>query len=208
VAGALVNNVWRLENTEDLNAFLFQYFVNFNLPQGWYLVSAPIISADWNTSQSQRWIVPFGRGVGKLLKVGKLPVNANTQVYYNVEKPSYTYVDAQKQIFDGAKTYTLNIPANPPAKDFWAVTVYDTQTRSQLQSNQKYPTVGGNTEGLKKNKDGSYTIYFGPKAPKGYENNWVETIPGKSWFVILRMYGQLKPWIDQTWRPGEVELVK
>jgi len=66
----------------------------------------------------------------------------------------------------------------------------------------------GTPKGLKKNDDGSYTVYYGPKAPKGYENNWVETIPGKSWFVILRMYSPLKPWIDQTWRPGEVELVK
>ena len=118
------------------------------------------------------------------------------------------YVDSRRQPFDGAKTYKLNIPADPPVGNFWAVTVYDTQTRSMLQSNQKYPSVGGNTEGLKKNKDGSFTIYFGPKAPKGYENNWIETIPGKSWFVALRMYSPLKPWIDQTWRPGEVELVK
>jgi len=118
------------------------------------------------------------------------------------------YVDSGKQPFDGAKTYKLTIPANPPVGNFWAVTVYDTQTRSMLQSNQKYPTVGGNTEGLKKNSDGSFTIYFAPKAPKGYENNWIETIPGKSWFVALRMYSPLKPWIDQTWRPSEIELVR
>jgi hypothetical protein len=117
------------------------------------------------------------------------------------------YVDSSRQPFDGTKTYKLEIPANPPVANFWAVTVYDTQTRSMLQSNQKYPTVGGQTEGLKKNADGSFTIYFGPKAPKGYENNWIETISGKSWFVVLRMYSPLQPWIDQTWRPGEVELV-
>jgi len=119
-----------------------------------------------------------------------------------------TYVDSKKQPFDGGRTYKLNIPADPPTGNFWAVTVYDPQTRSMLQSNQKYPTVGGNTEGLKKNDDGSYTIYFGSKAPEGYENNWVETIPGKSWFVILRMYSPLKPWIDQTWRLSAVELVE
>jgi hypothetical protein len=117
------------------------------------------------------------------------------------------YVDADKQPFDGAKNYKLNIPADPPTGNFWAVTIYDTQTRSMLQNSQKYPTVGGQTEGLRKNDDGSFTIYFGPKAPEGYENNWIETIPGKSWFVIIRMYAPLKPWIDQTWRPGEVELI-
>lgn len=118
------------------------------------------------------------------------------------------YVDSEKQVFDGSKTYKLTIPADPPVGNFWALTVYDTQTRSMLQSNQKYPTVGGNSEGLKIDNDGSYTVYFGPEAPKGFENNWIETVSEKSWFVILRMYSPLKPWIDQTWRPGEVELVK
>jgi hypothetical protein len=117
------------------------------------------------------------------------------------------YVDAEKKAFDGAKTYKLDLPPNPPAGNFWAVTVYDTQTRSMLQNSQEFPSVSGNTEGFRKNNDGSITVYFGPKAPKGYENNWIETIYGKSWFVILRMYSPLKPWIDQTWRPGEVELV-
>jgi hypothetical protein len=118
------------------------------------------------------------------------------------------YVDSNKQPFDGALTYKLRLPANPPAKDFWALTMYDNQTRSQIQTNQKFPTVGSQTKGLRKNDDGSYDIYFGPTAPKGYENNWLETIPGKGWFVALRLYGPLEPWIEKTWRPGEIELVK
>ena len=117
------------------------------------------------------------------------------------------YVDAAKQPMDGALTYKINIPANPPAKLFWALTVYDTQTRSQLQTDQKYPTVGSQTEGLKMNDDGSYDIYFAPEAPAGFEKNWLQTIPGKSWFVALRMYGPLEPWIEKTWRPSEIELV-
>ena len=52
-----------------------------------------------------------------------------------------------------------------------------------------------------------YDIYFAPKPPEGYENNWIETVPGKGWFVALRMYGPLEAWIDKTWRPGEIELV-
>jgi len=119
-----------------------------------------------------------------------------------------TYIDTKNQPFDGGKTYKLNIPADPPVGNFWAVTVYDTQTRSMLQTDQDAPTVGGNTKGLKKNDDGSFSVYFSPKAPAGFDKNWIETVPGKSWFVILRMYSPLKPWIEQTWRPGEVELVK
>ena len=67
---------------------------------------------------------------------------------------------------------------------------------------------GSQTHGIRQNDDGSYDIYFGPKAPTGFENNWLETVPGKSWFVILRMYGPLKPWIEKQWRPREIEVVK
>jgi hypothetical protein len=98
--------------------------------------------------------------------------------------------------------------ADPPVGNFWAVKVYDPQTRSMPENSQKSPSVGIQTEGIRKNDDDSYDIYLALKAPEGFENNWVETIPGKSWFVIMRMYSPLKPWIDQTWRLGEVELVK
>jgi len=118
------------------------------------------------------------------------------------------YLDSNKQPFDGSKTYKLHLPPNPPVKDFWALTMYDNQTRSQLQTSQKFPTVGSQTKGIKQNADGSFDIYFGPKPPKGFENNWLATVPGKGWFVALRMYGPLEPWINKTWRPGEIELVK
>jgi hypothetical protein len=116
------------------------------------------------------------------------------------------YVDSDKQPFDGSNNYTLKIPADPPVNNFWAVTVYDTQTRSMLQTSQLFPTVGSQTAGIKQNPDGSTDIHFGPDAPEGFENNWLETIPGKSWFAILRMYGPLEPWLEKTWRPGEIEL--
>ncbi|MGA7874573.1 MAG: DUF1214 domain-containing protein, partial [Desulfoferrobacter sp.] len=117
-------------------------------------------------------------------------------------------LDSNQQAFDGSKTYRLHLPPNVPVNDFWAVTVYDTQTRSQLQTGQKFPTVGSQSEGIKKNADGSYDVYFAPKAPEGKEGNWLQTVPGKSWFTILRMYGPLEPWINKTWRPGEIELVQ
>ena len=118
------------------------------------------------------------------------------------------YKDENKQVFDGSKTYKLTLPANVPVGNFWAVTLYDNQTRSMLQTDQLKPTVGSNTEGLKQNEDGSYSIYVGPKPVVGYEQNWLQTVPEKGWFMILRMYSPLKPWIDKTWRPSEVMEVK
>ena len=117
-------------------------------------------------------------------------------------------VDSKKRPLDGSKTYKLHLPPNIPVKDFWAVTMYDTQTRSQLQTDQQFPTLDSYREGMKKNADGSIDIYFAPAAPTGQESNWLQTVPGKSWFIALRVYGPLQPWIDQTWRPGEIELVE
>ncbi len=117
------------------------------------------------------------------------------------------FLDANKQILDGAKTYNLHIPANVPVKDFWAVTIYDSQTRSELQTSQPFPTVGSQSDGFQQNEDGSYDVYFSPTPPEGKEKNWLETIPNKSWFAILRMYGPLEAWIDKSWRPSEIELI-
>ena len=118
------------------------------------------------------------------------------------------FVDGDDQPLDGSKLYRLRIPANVPVNNFWALTVYDNQTRSQVQTTQKFPTVGSQTEGFRQNDDGSYDVFFGPEPPEGFENNWLQTIPGKGWFVALRMYGPLDAWIGQTWRPGDLELVK
>lgn len=118
------------------------------------------------------------------------------------------YLDAKQQPFDGSKVYKLHLPPNVPVNNFWAVTLYDTQTRSLLQTDQPFPTVGSQSEGIKMNADGSYDVYFAPQAPQGQKSNWVQTIPGKSWFTILRMYGPLEPWINKTWRPGEIEVLE
>jgi hypothetical protein len=119
-----------------------------------------------------------------------------------------SFVDADKKPMDGSKTYKVTLPPNVPVNNFWAFTVYDTQTRSMLQTDQPKPSVGSQTKGFKTNADGSMDVYFAPEAPKGFEGNWLQTIPGKSWFTIFRLYGPLEPWLDKTWRPSEVELVK
>jgi len=78
-------------------------------------------------------------------------------------------------------------------------------SRSMLQTDQRFPSVSSHNKDLKVNADGSVDVYFGPTAPAGLKNNWVQTVPGKGWFVILRLYGPLKPWFDKTWRPGGIE---
>ncbi len=118
-----------------------------------------------------------------------------------------TFEDSNKKTFDGEKTYKLSLPSGIPAKDFWSIVLYDTQTRSMLQTDQKFPSVSSQNKDIVINKDGSVDIYFAPNKPE--ENvNWVQTIPNKSFFLILRLYGPLKPFFDKTWKPNEIKEVK
>ena len=116
-------------------------------------------------------------------------------------------VDARGDPLDGGKTYRLHVLPNAPAKDFWSAIVYDNQTRSMLQTDQAFPQVSSLDKGLLVNSDGSVDVYFGPRAPAGKENNWIQTIPGKGWNMLFRLYGPLDPWFDKTWKLSEIVLV-
>jgi hypothetical protein len=121
---------------------------------------------------------------------------------------AWTCKDASGNPLNGGKNYKLHLPPNIPVKDFWSVILYSNQTRSMIQTDQRFPSVSSQTKGLQVNTDSSIDVYFGPKPPPGKESNWVQTVPGRGWNVILRLYGPLEPWFNKTWRPGEIELVQ
>jgi hypothetical protein len=121
------------------------------------------------------------------------------------------FLDANGDAFDGAKTYKLTLPKDIPARAFWSLTLYDNQTRSMLQTPQRYPRAGSQSypsPAAEASADGSTTVYFGPQQPDGVaRGNWIQTKPGKGWFTILRLYSPLEPFFDKTWRPTEIELI-
>jgi hypothetical protein len=117
--------------------------------------------------------------------------------------------DAAGRPLDGARSYRVTLPPSIPAALFWSLTVYDNQTRSMLQTAQRFPRAGSQgypTPAAVAGADGATTVCFAPRRPDGVaEGNWIETVPGKGWFAILRLYSPLEPFFDKSWRPSEIE---
>jgi hypothetical protein len=119
--------------------------------------------------------------------------------------------DSEKNFLDGGNTYKLTLPKGIPQGRGWSVTVYDNQTRSMLATSQRCPKIGSQDyprPAAVAGMNGATVLYFGPKAPAGEERNWVETVPGKGWFAVLRIYEPQQSFFKKEWRPGEFELVK
>jgi len=122
------------------------------------------------------------------------------------------FLDADKKEFDGGKTYKVTLPPNIPAAAFWSFTLYDNQTRSMLDTPQRYPRAGNQSypsPAAEANADGSTTVYFGPTQPTGVKRgNWIQTVPGKGWFTLLRLYSPLESFFTKEWRPSEIALAQ
>ncbi len=120
-------------------------------------------------------------------------------------------VDADKQYFDGGRTYRLELPPDIPAARFWSLTVYDSQSRCMLATPQRYPRAGSQSSpspAAEAGADGSTAVYFSPEQPDGVgRGNWIQTLPGRGWYVMLRLYSPLEPFFDKSWRPGEIARV-
>ncbi|RVI87942.1 DUF1254 domain-containing protein [Sinorhizobium medicae] len=123
----------------------------------------------------------------------------------------FATLDAAKNYLDGSKTYKLTLPKDIPESNFWSLTLYDNQTRSMLDTPQRYPRAGSQTypsPAAESEADGSTTVYFSPEQPEGVKRgNWIQTDPKKGFFTILRLYSPLEPFFDKSWRPSEIEQV-
>ncbi len=173
-------------------------------------------------SSKSAWFTPFVGGSHEFLQNGARLLDARATFMYLAagitpamsakivgggSQYAVATFDSKRNYLDGAKIYRLHLPPNIPVNNFWSLIPYDTQTRSVLQTDQRDTALSSEMGTVKANPDGSVDVYFGPKAPPGKESNWIQTVPGKGWFTILRLYGALEPWFDKTWRPGEIELV-
>jgi hypothetical protein len=113
-------------------------------------------------------------------------------------KYTVTHEDMNGALLDGGKSYRLRIPANIPVVTFWSVVAYDEGTRTFIDGTTNI-MVGSQEPGYEINPDDTVDVYFGPTAPEGLENNWVETKPGRAWFSYFRFFGPTEPFFDKTW---------
>ncbi|WP_244441178.1 DUF1254 domain-containing protein [Mesorhizobium sp. STM 4661] len=171
----------------------------------------------------RQWFTTFIGGSHEFIDGGARLLDARAMFHYyatgvtpamTAAKPGTgsTYAiaarDSQGRYFDGGKIYKVTMPAPVPAARFWSFTIYDNQTRSMLETDQATAGLDSTYPALKADADGSVTVWFSPQPPAGHEGNWVQTMPGKGWNTLLRLYGPLEPWFDKTWKPSDFELVE
>jgi hypothetical protein len=117
-----------------------------------------------------------------------------------------SYRGKDGHVLEGAHTYRLRVPSNPPAKQFWSLTVYDLDTRMLIQNKEQIADRSSRMD-LTKNPDGSVDVYVGPKAPPGFEKNWIPSVPGQGWFAYVRLYGPTEAYFDRSWPLPDFERI-
>jgi len=162
----------------------------------------PFPATGYRKLEARTWFFYYATGITPAMAMRMADVGSQYLI---------AMLDADKNYFDGAKTYKVTLPKGIPENKFWSFTLYDNQTRSMLQTPQRYPRAGSQSfpsPAAKLAKDGSTTIWFSPKQPKGVaRGNWIQTDPNKGFFTILRLYSPLESFFTKQWRPSEIERV-
>jgi hypothetical protein len=211
------------------NATARTLFMTVRDPSWFYYPNSSWMNYLFETGYQFETPIPMiaAEGVKPFPDTGYRTMDARTNFFYGVTGISpgmamrlpgigsqylFAMTDSERQFFDGAKTYKVILPKGIPAVNFWSFTLYDNQTRSMLDTPQRYPRAGSQSypsPAAEADADGSTTIYFGPEQPAGVSRgNWIQTTPNKGWFTILRLYGPLEPFFTKEWRPSEIALVK
>ncbi|MFC4314737.1 DUF1254 domain-containing protein [Steroidobacter flavus] len=166
----------------------------------WQWVSLRFEDGDFNTHERldlearEKW---FYQAIGASPAMFRRDAQAGSLYWLALSDKAGRYLD-------GGGTYKLTVPLPVPGKLFWSVTVYDTDSRSQIQTDQKRAALRSLFE-LKDASGNSVELHFGPNAPKGQEKRWIKTLPGKGWFAYFRIYGPQPAAFDGSWKPGDFE---
>lgn len=118
-----------------------------------------------------------------------------------------TIKDKSGKTLDGGKNYRLVVPPNPPVQQYWSATAYDRETHALIRGT-RWSSRSSHSEGIQSNPDGSVEVFFGPKAPRGKQANWVPTKAGKGFEVLFRLYGPEKSFFEKKWKLPDIERVK
>jgi hypothetical protein len=166
------------------------------------------------------WYAPLPGESDDFLRQGARQLDSRTMFFYLTTmtsrgssdertraRPEYALCasDSEGRYLDGSRSYRLILPKSVPVNDHWSLVVYDPQTRSMLQAPRSALPAVSSRRGAVPSEDGRIEVFFGPRPPPGAQKNWVQTVPGKGWFAMLRLHEALDPWFDQSWRPGEIE---
>jgi len=166
----------------------------------WQWASLRFEDGDFNTASHtdldarEKW---FYQAIGASPAMFRRDEHAGSLYWLGLRDRTGTYLD-------GARTYRLRVPLPVPGKLFWSVTVYDAATRSQIQTRQNKAALRSLFE-LKDVSGNSAELHFGPTAPQGQDERWIQTIPGRGWFAYFRIYGPEKPAFDGSWKPEDFE---
>ena len=128
--------------------------------------------------------------------------HGDTHVMENDREFSFT-ADIKDRPLEGGMCYMLRLPASIPECNFWSVILYDCQTSLMIHTVQTWPSVFSSQKGLIVNRDGSVDIWFGPKERKCEGCNYINTIPGKNWYIVIRLYDLAEP-VNNEWKPEEI----
>jgi len=192
-------------SAREAHAWLMNGLLTYRTPHwansSWALPGAPVVVETAFSFERPNYLDVDARGIGYFSFYAP-PKKLGAATFY-----VGTFTDAKGDLLRGEESYTLHVPSNVPARQFWALTLYDRETCAFIRD---MPRAGLDSydKNMQKNADGSVDLFIGPRSPAGKEANWIQTMPGRNWFPYFRFYGPEKPLFEKTWKLPDIEHLK